>query len=65
MQQEWIFTWEEYILLRTTILEWIRVQIIIMRKTKDIEDAETMREVETLQHELERFKTEDIPPKEV
>ena len=36
-----------------------------MRKTQDIEDAETLSDIESLQRKLERFKTEDVPPKEV
>ena len=63
--KEWLFAWEEYLLLRFTIMEWIREQTIIMKRTRDLEAAETLTEVEKLQDELERFKSEELAPKEV
>ena len=63
--KEWSFAWEEYILLRFTIMEWIREQTIIMKRTVDIEAAETLTEVQKLQDELDRFKSEDLAQKEV
>jgi len=63
--KEWTFAWEEYILLRFTIMEWIREQTVIMKRTREIETAETITEVEKLLDELDRFKSEELAQKEV
>ena len=63
--KEWLFAWEEYVLLRFTLMEWIREQTIIMKRTRDIEAAETLTEIQHLQDELERFQSEELAQKEV
>ena len=46
-------------------MEWIREQIVIMKRTREIETAETLTDVEKLLDELDRFKSEEMAQKQV
>nr|XP_039257013.1 plectin-like isoform X4 [Styela clava] len=61
--EEWQFTWEEYRILVTSILEWIQKQIVILRRREGI-PCQTVTEAKNLIHEIKLFQENELARKE-
>lgn len=62
-QKEWHYMWEDYRILVTSLLEWIKKQITVLRR-KD-ETFENATDAKNVLLELKRFEAEELPRKEV